>query len=131
MFFTGFATESDEIAGEDAQIRVRVPFTGGRRGALDLSIGTGVARTLAGDFLGVDGENGTSEEQVQEVVRELANMICGDALSHVERGSLHLGAPEVVTKAATLLPSDASRRSFDLVAGTLTVAIGFEDGGDV
>ena len=41
------------------------------------------ASSVAGDFLGED-ETALAERQVEEVVCELANMICGSVLSRVE-----------------------------------------------
>jgi len=130
MFFTGFAAETEEIGEAGPQIRIRVPFTAQRRGVLWLRIADRAARTLAGDFLGLEAGEGATGEQVREVARELANMICGDALSHVESGALILGAPEVMPADAWVAQPGASRRSFDLGEGALTVAIALEGGAD-
>lgn len=130
MFFTELAGESDEVAGSGPQIVVRVPFQGARRGALILRIASPAARTLAGDFLGREAGSATSDEQVEEVVRELANMICGDTLSQVERSGLKLGAPRVLKDTAWTVPAGATRRSFDLGQGLLTVAIALEGASD-
>jgi CheY-specific phosphatase CheX len=128
MFFTSI-TPGPEGTGESGpQIAVRVSFMGGRRGMLGLRISEHAARMLATDFLAVETEAGPNAEQVGEVVRELANMICGNALSHVERSALRLAAPELVAATEWNLPAGASRRSFDLGSGTLTVALAFRDG---
>ena len=127
MFFTGFAGEAEEAAAGE-QIAVRLPFEGSRRGELMLRISAGAARTMAADFLGL--EEDARDEQVHEVVRELANMICGDALSHVEAGALRLGVPRIVPAADCIPPAGACRRCFDLGAGTLALAVMIGDGLD-
>ena len=128
MFFTGFADESDASEDRSPRITVRLAFDGERRGSLALAISKNSARTLAADFLGTDTEDGPDECQVNEVVRELANMICGDALSALERGALRLSVPEIVPTADFVLPQVSSCRSFDLGDGTLTVGLVFEGG---
>ena len=67
---------------------------------------------------------------MNEVVRELANMICGDALSALERGALRLSVPEIVPPADFVLPQGSSQRSFDLGDGALTVGLVFQGGGN-
>lgn len=131
MFFTGFVAESERAPGDTAQqIVVTVEFDGGRRGLLALAISTSAARSLATDFLGVDTEAGANEEQVKEVVRELANMICGDALSTLEQKALVLSSPQIV-KAGDFVPSPGScERCFDLGNGWLTASLDLRDGDD-
>jgi len=125
MFFASF--EEDSAAGRngDPSIAVRMAFDGERRGILTLRISKTAARTLAADFLGVEADEGPDEAQVDEVVRELANMICGDVLSALEKSPLRLAAPELVPAADFVVPADASCRSFDLGNGSLTVALAF------
>jgi len=128
MFFTGFAAESDEIEDAGPRITVRQAFNGERRGLLSLGISKNSARTLAADFLGTDTEGGPDETQVNEVVRELANMICGDALSTLEKIPLRLSVPEILPLADFILPERSSYRSFDLGDGSLTVGLVFHQG---
>jgi CheY-specific phosphatase CheX len=133
MFFAGVLDESDAESGagcgDDPQIGVRLRFAGERRGVLLLSVSAAAARTLAADFLGEEQAGSPSNEQVLEVVKELANMICGYALSALERESLHLAAPEVVP-AAALAWSVPCRRSFRLDNGSLTIGLEFQDARD-
>ena len=125
MFFAGFLAESAEDRNDDPSIAVRMAFDGERKGVLALRISAGAATTLAADFLGVDGEDGPQETQVHEVVRELANMICGDALSMLEKSPLRLSAPAIVPQADFALPARGNYRFFDLGNGGLTVALAF------
>jgi CheY-specific phosphatase CheX len=124
MFFAGIVEElsTDQIA--EPAIAVRMAFDGERRGVLALRISTGAARTLACDFLGEEAD-GLEEVQVHEVVKELTNMICGDALSALERTALRLAAPALVPAAEFGVPGTGTYRSFNLGNGGLTVALTF------
>ena len=124
MFFAELLGESAAPQNSDPAIAVRMPFDGECRGILTLRISMAAARTLAADFLGVDSDEGPDEGQVYEVVRELANMICGDALSALEKSPLRLSAPEIVPADLTL-PAGGGFRSFDLGNGVLTVSLRF------
>jgi CheY-specific phosphatase CheX len=131
MFFAGCLGElpADQIG--DPAIAVRMAFDGERQGVLALRISGTAASTLASDFLGADTEDGPDEAQVQEVVKELANMICGHALSALERNPLRLAAPQLVTGQDFVLLAPGGHRSFDLGSGGLTVALTFrENNGD-
>jgi CheY-specific phosphatase CheX len=130
MFFAGVLDESAADLSEDPAVAVSMGFDGERKGVLGLRISTEAARTLAADFLGVDAEDGPAEAQVHEVVRELANMICGDALSALEKSPLCLSAPRIVAPADFILPPPGNYRSFDLGSGKMTVALAFHEGSD-
>jgi CheY-specific phosphatase CheX len=125
MFFAGFEAGPPTDPNGDPSIAVRMAFDGERRGVLALRISTIAARTLAADFLGVEAADGPDETRVRDVVRELANMICGDVLSALERSPLRLSAPEIMPAADFVLPAGGSHRSFDLGNGVLTVALTF------
>ncbi len=128
MFFAEIAAESDgrpDDAGDP--IAVKLTFQGERRGTLALAISAGAARSLATDFLGVESEEGADEAQVNEVARELANMICGDALSSLERSPLQLSPPEIVASGDLIPAGRACSRSFDLGNGWLTLTLDMED----
>jgi CheY-specific phosphatase CheX len=126
MFFTGFASETEGLDDGGVRISVRLAFNGERRGQLALGISVKSARTLTADFLGTDTANGPSDGEVNEVVLELANMICGYALSTLEKSALRLSAPEIVQAADCPLPERASYCGFDLGNGALTVGLVFE-----
>jgi CheY-specific phosphatase CheX len=127
MFFAGCLGElpADQIG--DPAMAVSMAFDGERQGVLALRISTAAARTLAADFLGVDAGDGPDEAQVQEVVKELANMICGHALSALERNPLRLAAPRLVPARDFVLPEPGGHCSFDLGNGGLTVALTFRE----
>src|SRR5581483_2114555 len=116
-----------EARDDEPAIAVRMAFDGERKGVLGLRIAMPAARTLASDFLGIDSADGPAESQVHEVVRELANMICGDALSTLETKPLCLSAPRIVPISEFVLPARGKYRSFDLGNGRLTVALELEE----
>jgi CheY-specific phosphatase CheX len=126
MFFTGFVAESEAFSCDGPRIAVTVDFDGERRGTLALAISAASAHGLAADFLGLEEE--PDEAQVNGVVRELANMICGGALSAVESGALRLAPPRIVPDSEVGWRAGRHCRSFDLGNGSLTVALVFQGG---
>jgi CheY-specific phosphatase CheX len=130
MFFTDVVSDKTGHAGAsgpalDAQLR----FQGGRSGEFRIAIVPGAARTIAGNFLGAEEESEIQEDQVGEVVCELANMICGSVLSRLAGDlAFELSHPELV-------PGDGdgagwpetAARTFELEHGWLTAAIRFEE----
>jgi CheY-specific phosphatase CheX len=128
MFFTGFVDESAALRDVDARVAVRLAFDGDRRGELMLTVSTSAASVLTADFLGIESGEEPAQDQVSEVISQLANMICGDTLSALERGALHLSKPELLPSGGFVPLPGASLRSFDLGNGMLTVALTFLDG---
>jgi CheY-specific phosphatase CheX len=64
-------------------IAVRIGFDGGLRGEFRIGFEPHLARALAAAFLGID-ESEVADEEVNQVICETANMICGAALSRIE-----------------------------------------------
>jgi hypothetical protein len=93
MFFVTALDEPRTAAAPAMGTTVRVAFEGDPPGRLEVAVARGVERSMAADFL---GEAEVTDSQAREVVRELANMICGAALSRLESGIFRLGAPEIV-----------------------------------
>jgi CheY-specific phosphatase CheX len=128
MFFVEALGESPDSSpgGEkpQAEVAVQVGFLGDPPGSLTLRVTSAAARPIAADFLGCD-EDSVSDRQMEEVVCELANMICGSLLSRVESATtFHLAAPQIVPP--TEFPATGRATSFcavDLSNGTLTVAV--------
>lgn len=77
------------------EITVRVNFHGQPSGRLSLHLNCNAAQSIAGDFLGEE-ERGLEQRQIEEVVCELANMICGAVLSRVEStATFRLDSPAI------------------------------------
>ncbi|MDX2149873.1 MAG: chemotaxis protein CheX [Bryobacteraceae bacterium] len=68
--------------GEDA-IDAEIRFCGHAAGAFHLRVGPQAAWELASSFLGTDAGE-LEEGRMVDAVREIANMICGSALSALE-----------------------------------------------
>ena len=131
MFFAqtlGEVPGADEAGDSPADtIAVELTFEGEPSGSLCLRLTADAAREIAADFLGMEGAE-ISIGQISEVVRELANMICGSVLSRVESAAtFRLGVPRIVTageECAGSLWTTCYR--VPLSHGRLTVKIGAE-----
>jgi len=103
-----------------------VGFAGDPSGHLILSVSTHAARSIAADFL-AEEEPVLSEQQVGEVVCELANIICGSVLTRVESRTLfRLGSPSLRSHSLTPEPQLPAVQSLNLWNGNLTVALSTE-----
>jgi CheY-specific phosphatase CheX len=114
--------ESPEAA-DSSHLSVDVGFSGEPSGRLLLRISKPAARSIAADFLAED-EAVLSDQQVGEVVCELANIICGSVLTRVEsRTSFRLGSPRLLFQLPEPEIRPAAVRSLDLWNGNITIAM--------
>jgi CheY-specific phosphatase CheX len=123
MFFISILDETSDSVPLPVrdEMAVRVAFEGEPSGSLIVRLNRFVARSIAGDFLGVEQEE-LSDSQVGEVMCELANMICGSVLSRVESAvTFRLNAPEIVDPDQT--PADAAIFSVPLGPAAIKVAM--------
>ena len=98
----GAAEPSRSTSGSSC-ILVELTFEGDPSGVFRMGMARAAAALIAADFLGEDVGTLVSQ-QVDDVTKELANMICGAVLSRIEsRATFRLAAPG-------LLPEDADRR---------------------
>jgi CheY-specific phosphatase CheX len=98
MFFIRPLDGRGETVAE-TEVIAQLTFEGDPSGSLTLSVAAGAARSVAADFLGED-EPALSEQQIGDVVCELANMICGSVLSRVEStATFQLASPRIVSSA--------------------------------
>lgn len=129
MFFTEVFVESagnGPVPGDGLDVRLH--FQGQRSGDFRIAIGPGPARTIAANFLGAEDEAAIAESQVSDVACELANMICGSALSRLAADvAFDLSHPEVTPARGddSGWPEGAAR-TFDLENGSLSAAIQFD-----
>jgi CheY-specific phosphatase CheX len=123
FFIRALAEGASEEAPPDSRLAAAVIFHGAPSGQLILQVTTAAARSIAADFLGED-EPVLSEQQVGEVICELANIICGSVLSHVESEStFHLDTPELQTGGVSVEAlKDAVIYQLSLENGRLDVA---------
>jgi CheY-specific phosphatase CheX len=108
-------------------IAVELTFEGEPSGSMCLRLTADAAPEIAADFLGMDASE-VSSGQVSEVVRELANMICGSVLSRVESSAtFRLGVPRIVASSEQCVePLGNTCYRVQLSHGRLTVNIGAE-----
>lgn len=112
----------------DPRIAVCVSFHGRPSGRFSLLLDSGAARSIAGDFLGEEDPE-LEPQQVEEVVCELANMICGAVLSRVESTiTFRLDAPLVVNSTdSEASQPETAMHAFPIGNGELTAKIWMED----
>ena len=116
-----FSTAVPVDSGHDpGSISARIQFSGDPSGEFELTLARAAARQFATSFLGVD-EPDLPPDAEAEVTCELANMICGAALSRVHPDSVvKLSAPYICDDAA---PLDGARQTFETPEGLLKITM--------
>ena len=121
MFFDEAVATACNHAWIASAASVRLVFEGSHRGQFLLSVASEVARSIAPAFLGIDPEE-VVEEQSNQVLLELANILCGSVLSRLwPESDLTLEAPESIQAAGPL--EHALHKCFLLPEGMLSVSI--------
>ncbi len=130
MFFTEVLGEKAgmESPGGEPGLEARLKFEGQRSGEFRLKIAPGAARSVAGNFLGAEDEAGMPDSQISDTICELANMVCGSALSRLAADlAFELSHPELVAAEAPANGwTETAARTFELENGWLIAAIRFE-----
>ncbi len=108
------------------ELAAELAFEGALHGRMALRVTLSSARSIAADFLGED-EYALSELQVTEVVCELANMICGSALSRVETGGdFRLSSPRLLAPGECIPCSRAVAHAAEVGGGALEAILEME-----
>ena len=99
-------------------------FRGVPSGQCRVRVARSLARVMAAGFLGCE-EIEVSDSQTEEVVCELANMICGSVLSRLEsEATFRITHPELVPpERGAWFEGAGINRWFDLGDGILTVSL--------
>ena len=123
MFFAG-VQEAGEAGLPSEMMAARVPFEGREPGTVEIRISDAGARTLAASFLGEE-EVLLTRVQLEQVLRELANMICGAIVSNAEFGGIvGLGSPEFACPAEhDVAESPAAAKDFFVENEMLSVLV--------
>ncbi len=117
MFFTSILGERD-APPENPAVDARVSFRGAPSGRFGVRLSGDAARSIAGNFLGAEDESELTAAQIDEVVCEMANMICGAVLSRIESdSSFDIAKPELAPAGGALM------QSFELDNGALMVSL--------
>ncbi len=124
MFFTGVM---EQEATEDGSpvVAAELTFRGKPSGRFGVRVSSETGRAIAVNFLGLDD---VSENQVEEVVAELSNMLCGSVLSRLEAGvRFELSHPVLQVDCSWEEHSGSIGHTFGLEEGTLTMWLMFEE----
>lgn len=127
MFFAGvFGPAEPGSSANGPHFAARLGFQGTPGGALTLRISEPVARVLAADFLVSGEDQPLTPAQVECVVCELANMVCGSLLSKVKtERHFRLSSPELLAETDTV-PPHPPNQSLDLGEGVLDLWLTLE-----
>jgi CheY-specific phosphatase CheX len=122
-----FIRPLEEAGGrsDTREIAAHTTFLGDPSGELTLRVSQAAARSISADFLGAE-EADLTRRQTEEVVCELANMICGSVLSRVERhATFRLAAPRILKafEPESEAPETAAIHVAGLGSGSLVVAL--------
>ncbi len=121
MFFTSPMGEADpEAPPPAATVGARLVFTGGPAGEFGVIVAEAAARTIAANFIGVEDEKELTAGRIEDVILELANMICGVILGRLAPDAiLEIHHPELLPDRAAV-PESAESWSCDLETGICT-----------
>src|SRR5258708_22235218 len=93
---------------DEPAVTAHVTFEGDPPGWLTLRVAAVAARSVAADFLGEEGPE-ISEQQIGEVVCELANIICGSVLPPVgSKATFRAATPLLVPSREERGPASAA-----------------------
>jgi CheY-specific phosphatase CheX len=126
MFFSGVMGEMEDMGSEaDAErLSATVTFAGSSVGELTVSATPSTLAVLAAGFLGAEDDS-VADAQVMSVAGELANVLCGAVLGHMNpKGSFVISPPEI-TEAGGASPVREMElhRRFELMEGDLSVGL--------
>ena len=98
MFFLNAVEQPvEERNTASGDLVAEISFQGNPPGRFRMELPRPAAASIAGNFLGEDPAE-LSPRQIDEVTRELANMICGAALSRIESEAVfRLSEPRILT----------------------------------
>ncbi|MGH9722299.1 MAG: chemotaxis protein CheX [Bryobacteraceae bacterium] len=125
MFFSSVYGESVELTpfrGVGATLCVE----GRPSGRFALIATPGAARIAASNFLGKESEAEVTDVEAEQTMAELANMICGDALSRCgecREANFHLTSPEPIQALKESWTSGGLRRHYLVDGGALSVVL--------
>jgi CheY-specific phosphatase CheX len=124
MCFTAAQPSAELTVSQDELTAKQIHFTGDALGQLCVAMDHTTARRMAANFYGDDADT-LDEVQVESLVAELTNVVCGGMLSLFARdGSFALSPPETVEPSAILLRKTKQCFVTDCGAVMVTVACG-------
>lgn len=128
MFFLVVLAKSCDPAMPADGVTAQLTFIGEASGVFTLSLSQETAAEATANFLGEDPA-AIRGEQINAVVCEMANIVCGSALSRWrDEGLFSLGQPRIVIGDAEY-PRNAEVSAFDMEYGRLTFSLAIEEDG--
>jgi CheY-specific phosphatase CheX len=107
-------------APPEQDVAATAVFSGDLEGELSLACSHWTMRRLAASFLGREDDSTVTEAEMRQVACELANMICGNALSRIEpHGRFRIATPEL------RMPEGGAREwiAFPLESGVISMRL--------
>jgi CheY-specific phosphatase CheX len=87
------SSEATEVRFADAAFQAWVPIVGPKSCQVGLTVPLALAQKMAANFLGT-GEDASSRDELEDMVREAANMVAGNFLSREQApASFHMEPP--------------------------------------
>jgi CheY-specific phosphatase CheX len=122
MCFFGVMGPLDQLPVGEEQISAKLTFQGDANGAFHSTLSSPAAWAIAANFLGEEPAD-ISLPQMEAVVCELANMICGSVLSNYKKdGHFELSTPQITNLEDSQLDQSV-RMVFELESGSIALAI--------
>jgi CheY-specific phosphatase CheX len=91
---------SEEFSQSDTFATAIISFSGFMTGTLVMTISDRMLPQLAGNMLGLDDDEETTNEQQHDAVKELVNVICGNLLPAIagKQHLFHIEPPHLVSE---------------------------------
>jgi CheY-specific phosphatase CheX len=120
MFFTPVMGDTAAASASGDLLAARLDFSGGLTGTLAVQVTMPAAREIAANFIGGETDQ-PHADAVGDVIAELANMVCGSVLSHLD-GEAHfdLTHPRLIDPLSAASPQSASR-TLEIEGGEVTL----------
>lgn len=129
MFFSSVFGPAEPLFSPCSDIREQIitaelRFTGSPSGRLQVSLNETSARSIACNFLGQDRPELVSTGDMEQVLGELSNMVCGSVLSRMDSQAVFsLSHPEMKPIESPTPLHAAIIASFELADGVMTSQI--------
>jgi CheY-specific phosphatase CheX len=127
MFFIAVEGAVAKAPVVGPQLWFQVHFRGSPSGTLQLGLPAAAAGAIATSFLGVASQDDLAGHQAENVLLELTNVICGNALSRLESdSSFDLEAPVPIPDPGPVSPGGATRCLVQMDLGTMELRLALE-----
>jgi CheY-specific phosphatase CheX len=124
MFFLSVEEGIEDKPDEGPRLWYSIEFRGNPPGSFQLGMPSWAGRSVAAMFLGLDADEELSSAQVENVLLELTNVVCGNALSRLESSStFELDQPVAIPEPGDSCPEGTTQRRIPLDTWTLELRL--------